>query len=123
MAGGRAGDRLSPWPRALSPVTGGDWARGGAASDLKVVVLGQDAPGEQRSCAPVKVQWGLECRPGTHLTRACIPQCLPGRPLLSPFISGRVSRTFHHHLGRAEEERLSRHPLLGADELTVGELE
>lgn len=36
---------LSPWPLALPPVTGGGWARGGGASDLKVVVLGQDAPG------------------------------------------------------------------------------
>lgn len=77
MACGGAGGRLTGPPTVPLPCHGGGWARGGVASDLKGVVLGQDAQG-WRSRAPVNVQWGLEFRLGTHLTPACIPQGLPG---------------------------------------------
>lgn len=73
-----------------SPVPGGGWARGGVASDLKVVVLGQDAPG-WRSHGPVKVLWHLEFRPGTHLSPVCLPASVSswlGCSFLPSFLGG-----------------------------------
>lgn len=72
--------RLLPQPLATGPLTC-HWGRLGQRRGCFRSEGGGSGPGRARgwrSRAPVKVQWGLEFRPGTHLSPACMPQCLPG---------------------------------------------